>query len=112
MPNIRRNYEEFKDKGFEVVGVNMNTDPQELERFFALQELPWPTVVSQEVLDKQEFPMWNDLPMAKKYGVDAIPFVVLVNKEGKVDSLHLRGPKLTARLTELFGDAKPAPTGE
>src|SRR4051812_10183966 len=42
--------------------------------------------------------------MANKCGVDAIPFVVLIGKDGNVDSIHVRGPKLKNRLTQLLGD--------
>jgi len=108
LPNIQKNYADFKDRGFEVLGVNLNQEIGEVEQFFAVQQLPWTSVVSQDVLDKKEIKNWSDLPMAAKFGVDAIPFLVLVGKDGKVDSLHLRGPKLRARLVELLG----APAGE
>jgi hypothetical protein len=42
--------------------------------------------------------------MPAKCGVQAIPFVLLVGKDGKVDSIHVRGIKLKNRLTELLGE--------
>ena len=53
---------------------------------------------------------FGKLPMAEKNGVDGIPFLVLVGKDGKVDSLHVRGTRLKTRLTQLLGEpaeAKP-----
>ena len=50
------------------------------------------------------------LPMAAKCGINGIPFLVLVGKDGKVDSLHVRGPKLKTRLTQLLGDRPAQPT--
>ena len=41
-----------------------------------------------------------------------IPFLVLVGKDGKVDSLHVRGPKLRSRLVALLGDPADAPATE
>ena len=64
------------------------------------------TVTSQVVLDgKITDGDFTKLPMAAKCGVQGIPFVVLVGKDGNVDSIHVRGPKLRSRLTELLGDA-------
>lgn len=105
IPNIRSNFDLFHAKGFEVVGVNLDTDVKTVKEFFALQgELPWTTVMSPEALDgKLDANAWPQLPMAAKSGVKAIPFLVLVGKDGKVDSLHVRGPKLKARLTALLG---------
>jgi thiol-disulfide isomerase/thioredoxin len=110
LPNLQANFAAFKDKGFDVVGVNLNQDRAELKQFFSVQELPWVTVISQEVLDGKEVAEFSDLPMAKKFGVEAIPFIMLVGKDGLVDSLHVRGPKLKARLTQLLGEPDAAKT--
>lgn len=104
IPNIRRNFEQFHAKGFEVVGVNLNTNINDLKQFLSLQELPWPTITSPVVLEGRAGEDWSQLPMAEKCGVDAIPFLVLIGKDGKVDSIHVRGPKLRARLVQLLGE--------
>jgi thiol-disulfide isomerase/thioredoxin len=112
MPNIRANFEQFHSKGFEVVGVNMDTRASDIKQFLTLQgqDIPWVTVTSQIVLDdKLSGRDWSQLPMAAKCGVQAIPFVVLIGRDGKVDSIHVRGAKLKTRLTQLLGE--PA-TGE
>jgi thiol-disulfide isomerase/thioredoxin len=112
MPNIRKNYESFKEAGFEVVGVNLDGDIAAVKEFLSFNELPWTSVTSQEVLDGKADPepgAFGKLPMAEKNGVDGIPFLVLVGKDGKVDSLHVRGTRLKTRLTQLLGEpaAKP-----
>src|SRR5262245_47152845 len=106
IPNIRENFEQYHAKGFDVVGVNLNTNLADLKQFLAFQgqEIPWATVTSQVVLDGEAGKDWTKIPMAAKAGVQAIPFVVLIGKDGNVDSIHVRGPKLGARLKELLGD--------
>lgn len=104
LPNIRSNFEQFHALGFEVVGVNLNTEIGDVRQFFSVQELPWTTVTSQVVVDGKANEDWTQLPMAAKCGVDAIPFLVLVGKDGKVDSLHVRGPNLKKQLTKLLGE--------
>jgi thiol-disulfide isomerase/thioredoxin len=113
LPNVLRQYEDFRDAGFDVVGVNLDTEPGRLKQFFDTQELPWTTVISQEVrdekVDQTDPAAFTKLPMAVKCGVDSIPFLVLVGKDGKVDSLHLRGERLRTRLVELLGDPENQP---
>ncbi|MGE3780732.1 MAG: TlpA disulfide reductase family protein, partial [Pirellulaceae bacterium] len=46
MPNIRMNYEQYHDRGFEVVGINLDDNVQAVEQFFSVQKLPWTTVLS------------------------------------------------------------------
>ncbi|HEY2414612.1 MAG TPA: TlpA disulfide reductase family protein [Pirellulaceae bacterium] len=111
MPNVRQNFEQFHSKGFEVVGVSMDAKASDLKQFLTLQgaEIPWVTVTSQVVLDnKVEGGDWSKLPMAAKCGVQSIPFIVLVGRDGKVDSIHVRGPKLKSRLTQLLGEPASA----
>ncbi len=120
-PNIERNYLDYRDKGFEVVGISIDSDMSQLEHFFSRKQVPWTVVISQELFDKKatdpEKP-FESHPLAVACGVDSIPFVVLVGKDGNVDSIHVRGEKLGKRLAELLGepakadakagDAKPA----
>ena len=116
IPNIMRSYDDFHELGFDVVGVNLDLNIEDVTKFLDLQELPWTTVVSPEVLAGKIGPDdpvgFSKLPMAVKCGVDAIPFLVLVGKDGKVDSLHVRGPKLRSRLVALLGDPADAPATE
>ena len=116
IPSITRSYDEFRELGFDVVGVNLDTNADDLQKFLKLQELPWAVVTTPEVLegkvDTQDPTGFAKLPMAVKCGVDAIPFLVLVGKDGKVDSLHVRGPKLRSRLVALLGEPGDATPGD
>ena len=102
MPNIIKSYNTFHDQGFEVVGVNLDDKVETVKEFFADQSLPWPTVVS--VADEKR---GFSNPNAVKCGVDSIPFVVLVGRDGKVAQIHVRGAKLEGAIKELLakGDA-------
>lgn len=102
MPNIRANYEKYRDHGFEVVGVNLDDEVQELKDFNTLQPLPWPSVLSAD----PNAVGWEH-PMVKKNGVTAIPFLVLVDREGVAIALNTRGSVLGEKLAELFPDAAP-----
>lgn len=101
MPNLKRTLDRFRDQGFEIVGVNIDKERADVDQFFSVQALPWTNIVE-----------GNDL--ADTCGVEAIPFVVLVGRDGRVIDLHLRGELLGQRLEEIFdaeakgGDAPAA----
>jgi thiol-disulfide isomerase/thioredoxin len=106
IPNIRENYDRYHDQGFEVVGVNMDEDMQSLRKFIEFYKVPWPSVLG----DDPSMRGW-DHPMIEKYGVTALPFLVLVGRDGIALATNVRGDALDEKLAELFpaGDTKPAP---
>jgi thiol-disulfide isomerase/thioredoxin len=104
IPNIKENLTRYQDQGFEVVGVNLDNERARLVDWLASQPLPWPTVVS----DNPEATGFQ-VPMAVKYGVNAIPFLVLVDRDGTAIALNVRGDQLSAKLAEMFPEKPPAP---
>ena len=61
-----------RELGFDVVGVNLDTEAGDLKSFTALNDLPWTMVTSPSVLDgTADKKDWTKLPMAEKCGVDA-----------------------------------------
>jgi thiol-disulfide isomerase/thioredoxin len=102
IPNIRKCFEQYRDKGFEVVAVNVDNNPQGLQRFFSVQSLPWATIVNPQPAADPDSPEITH-PLAVRCGVDAIPFLVLVGRDGKVNAIHVRGEKLGKKLAELLG---------
>lgn len=103
IPNIKKYYDLYKDKGFEVIGYNLDDEPQDVERFFASQKLPWTTITSPD--DKK---LGFSSPLAEQCGVKSIPFLILLDAEGKVIALHTRGEKLGEKLAQLLGPVEGA----
>lgn len=97
LPNVKKNYALYHEKGFDVVGISLDSERGRLEEFLKKQELPWKTLF-------QDGGGW-DHPIAAYYGIMGIPTVILVDKEGKVVSLNARGPELGRQLKELLGPA-------
>lgn len=98
LPNVKRNYDKYHDKGFEVVGVSLDDDKDKLTEFLDKEKIPWPILFGSEKTG-QGF----EHPLATYYGVTAIPTVILTNQKGEVVSLHARGKELTEKLAELLG---------
>jgi thiol-disulfide isomerase/thioredoxin len=94
LPNVKKNYEAYHDKGFEVVGISLDRDRHALEEFLDKEKNPWITLHDGD---------WSDNDVANYYGVVGIPTVILVDDAGKVVSTHARGPELSRQLELLLG---------
>jgi peroxiredoxin len=93
-PNVKRVYERFRSKGFEILGVSLDRDHTAWVEAIKADGLPWKHV--------SDLGFWNNAA-AQEYGVSSIPFTVLVDREGKVLEKGLRGDQLEARLAEVLG---------
>jgi thiol-disulfide isomerase/thioredoxin len=96
IPNMRAEYEKYHAKGFEVVGISLDEDRAEVEKFVTDNEIPWPIIFAGKG--------WQD-PVAQFYGISGIPQLVLIGRDGNVITLDVRGEKLGEKLAELFKDA-------
>jgi thiol-disulfide isomerase/thioredoxin len=94
-PNVVRNYRKYKDKGFTVMSVSLDTDRTKWLAAIKKDGLEWPNHVS-------ELKGWQT-SVLPNYGINSIPYTVLIDKEGKIIQTNLRGPALEAKLKEIFG---------
>jgi thiol-disulfide isomerase/thioredoxin len=94
MPNVKKNYALYKDKGFEVVAISTDFDRPALEQFVADRKLPW--IVLHDKERDGEHPATID------YGIFKIPQVMLLDKEGKVVSTRAYGDELSRLLKDLL----------
>lgn len=75
LPELIETYEKYRDKGFEIVGISLDTNRAVLERFLDRRELPW-----RQVYDGRSYRSTN----ARNYEVRAIPATFLVNRDGRI----------------------------
>ena len=95
MPNVIQNYERYHAKGFEVVGVS-----------FDQKKDAWVAAVQQMGM---RWPQMSDLKgwqcaASDIYGVRSIPASVLLDPQGKIIAIDLRGNALGAKLKEIYGE--------
>lgn len=101
MPHLKKVYEQYRDKGFEIVGISLDRSREPLEKYVAEENIAWATVFNND----------KPSPTVEYYGIFAIPTTVLVGKDGKVISLDARGRKLNEHLEKLLGPVvEKAPT--
>lgn len=97
-PRVKKLYEQYKPDGFEVVGVNLDTEVETLKKVLAHEDLPWTTL--NEPTDSKKRGWIN--PVAKHYGINAVPCMILIGADGKVISITARGEELERLLAEIF----------
>jgi peroxiredoxin len=93
MPNVVAAYAKFKDKGFEIFGVSLDQSKDKWVEAIAKDGITWPQV--------SDLKFWDSEP-AKQYGVQSIPYTVLIDKEGKIIAKNLRGDELEKKLAEIL----------
>lgn len=94
-PTVVKLYEKYKEKGFTVYSVSLDNSKEKWLEAIKKDNLTWPSHVS-------ELKGWQTSVLGD-YGVNSIPFTVLIDKEGKIVQAHLRGPALESKLAEIFG---------
>jgi peroxiredoxin len=81
MPRVKKAYAEFHDKGLEIVGVSSDHETDQLKQFLAQShDMPWPQLFDPSDLD------WS--PIARSLGVEALPTMFLIDKQGVVRSTN------------------------
>lgn len=86
LPNVIDTYKKYHSQGFEIIGVSLDSDRDKLDAFLKQEDgMTW-----QQYFDGQG---WSN-KLAVKYGVEAIPFAVLVGPDGKIVGKDLRGDDL------------------
>ncbi len=93
-PNMVKLYEEFNPKGFDIYSVSLDKTKNDWEKAIKKDGLEKWTHVS-------DLQYWNSAA-GQAYGVESIPFTVLIDKEGKIIAKGLRGDDLKAKLEEIF----------
>lgn len=94
-PNVVIAYNKFKNKNFSILGVSFDKPGQKDKWVKAIMDdgLTWT-----QVSDLQH---WNS-PIVGLYGIEGIPFNVLVDPDGKVIAEGLRGAELERKLEEVL----------
>ena len=111
LPNVKRVYADYHDKGFEVIGISLENGrllpgdtPEQtaaklaaakkvLTDFTAKEKMPWPQHFDGKYW-KNEF--------AVQFSIASIPAMFLLDQEGRVASTNARGPLLEQEVKRLL----------
>lgn len=98
-PNVVKVYNQFHDKGLEIIGVSLDGTPRQGDAKAAwLKAVEDDKLTWYQVSNLQYF---ND-PVAKLYDINAIPATYIIDKEGTIIAKNLRGIALEQKIAELL----------
>lgn len=92
-PNIVAAYNRFKDKNFTILGVSLDKYKESWIEAIKEDNLAW-----QQISDLK---YWSSAAVPL-YGLDVIPYNVLIDPQGKIIATNLRGSSLQDKLSEVL----------
>jgi peroxiredoxin len=93
-PNVVAAYQKYKDRGFSIFSVSLDTDHDKWVKAIKQDHLDWINHVS-------ELKGWQSA-ICSQYGIQSIPQNFLLDKNGKIIAVGLRGEDLDQRLNEVL----------
>lgn len=93
-PNVVRLYAQYHSKGFEILGVSLDQDPNRWKQAIGADGLTWPHI--------SDLKGWSS-EAAQIYQVRSIPQTFLIDPQGRIIAKGLRGEELENKLAELLG---------
>ena len=98
-PNIVKIYNEYHDKGLEIIGVSLDGNSRQSN-----PKKAWLDAIEKDKLawtQVSHLKYFND-PVARLYDVNAIPATYILDKDGKIVAKNLRGRQLESKIQQLF----------
>ncbi len=86
-------------KNVQVIGVNLDQEPEQMQQFAAKHKLAWPQIFFSEAEQRG----WNN-PIAVRYGITELPALWLVDKTGNVVTTTVKVDKLSAQIDKLLAE--------
>lgn len=97
IPNMKKFYEEFKDKGVEFLSVSIDAKEEAWRKALKDENMAWPQGwvkdAGKEVMDLYQF--------------GGIPFILVIDREGNIYKKHVRGENIRTAIQDCL-DGKEA----
>lgn len=97
MPNLVKTYKKYKDKGLGIIGVSLDEDEEQWKNAIKEMDMSW--------LQLSDLQGWNN-SAAQMYGIQSIPFTIIVDKNGSVINAGLRGSDLESFIQNYINGQK------
>lgn len=107
LPHVKQVYTDYHEKGLEIVGVSCDWDGDKLKSFTKENNMPWVQLWDAS-RQKERESSWHAL--ATKYGVDGIPTMFLIDRNGVLRHIDARQDleeKVKALIAEKAATTQP-----
>lgn len=92
-PNVVAAYKKYHEKGFDILGISLDSSRESWLKAIAADGLDWNHV--------SELKGWKNTAAAA-YGVKSVPASFLIGPDGKIVAKDLRGENLQKQLATIF----------
>lgn len=96
IPHLKEAYKAYHDKGVEFFSVSIDKDGAAWRKAMKEENMPW---------EQAQAPKAGKDVM-KLYQFSGIPYILVLDKEGKIVAKNLRGKALTDKLEEMLSGKK------
>ena len=93
IPNVKKVYETYKDKGLQVVGISVDQNSAAWKATVKRLGMTWPQTNQNNGIGRTA---------GEIYGVQYIPYTVLFDAQGNIIATELRGEELNNKIAELL----------
>lgn len=95
MPNVIETYKTYKDEGFDIIGISLDTDEAKLRDYLKENNIPWRQIFSGKG--------WES-PVSQQYNIRGIPAPWLIARDGTLISTRARGIALKQMVADALND--------
>ena len=92
IPSIIAVYNKYKSKGLQVLGIAVTDKPAHTETAIKELGITYPQIINSQKI------------ATDAYGIQAIPYSILLAPDGTILARGLRGEEIDAKLKEIFND--------
>ena len=82
MKNLREQYAEFKDQGVRFMSISLDDSVEKWKKACEEEQIPWISV--------RDDNGWSKSEIRKLFGIQAIPFIVLLDKDGNIVAKNIQ----------------------
>ena len=93
MPTLKDLVSRYGKSGFNIVGVNLDSNANEMTEYIKEYQVPWPQIREEGGLDSRP---------AAELGILTLPTMILIDKEGKVVNRNIRVAEIDGELRRLI----------
>ncbi len=95
MPNVVKTYDSLHPKGFEIIGISLDQEKEQMDAALKKNGMTWP-----QYFDGGG---WQN-KISKPFGIDSIPAAWLIDKKGMLRMRYLRGSALAEAVEKLLAE--------
>ena len=93
IPFLKELYQKYHEQGFDIISISLDKSRDAWLKALGAEDMPWPQI--------SDLKAW-DGPVTQDYGIQAIPFVFLLDRQGNIALKNLHGDKLESAISQLL----------